>query len=249
MPKKAFFLFLILSFRLAANAQGFPSDSALTRIFESDVLLPLLVDSAMKNSAELKRMGKNVAQFEQSMQMQKKSLFNNIMFNSSYGYGNVGSLAYVKDPTGVSQLTNDNSLTTTRYNLGVSVQLPLGSFLTRKNVTRTLELQIGMAEDEKEAATLVIRQQVIQAYQKLKLAHALLTTSGKMYQTSKLSVGMTQKNFVDGQISVDQYAKMQNEFNQTQMEYETKKNDFQTAFLMLETLGGVQLTKMISRLK
>lgn len=249
MPKKIYLLIVLFLLRFTAGAQSLPSDSTLNRIFESDVLLPLLVDSAVKNSAELRRMSKNVAQFEQNLQALKKSLLNNIMFNSSYGIGNVGSLAYVKDPTGISQLTNDNSLRTTRYNVGVSIQLPLGNFLTRKNATRAAELQIGMAEDEKEAATLVIRQQVIKMYQDLKLSHAVLLTSGKMYQTAKLSVGMTQKNFVDGQIQVEQYSKLQNEFNQTAMEYETKKNEFQTAFLLLEAFTGVQLTKLISRIR
>lgn len=197
MPKKTFLLFAFFSLRLAAGAQDLPSDSTLARILESNVLLPLLMDSAVKNSAEVKRMGKNVAQFEQNLQALKKSLLNNIMFNSSYGYGNVGSLAYVKDPTGINQLANDNSLRTTRYNVGVSLQLPLGNFLTRKNATRSMELQIGMAEDEKENAAVYIKQQVIKMYQQLKLAHTLLLTTGKMYQTAKLSVDMAQKKLCE----------------------------------------------------
>lgn len=249
MPKKTVLLFFLLSIRFVVGAQSLPSDSTLSRIFDSNVLLPLLTDSAIKNSAEISRMGKNVALFEQNLQSLKKSLLNNIMFNSSYGYGNVGSLAYVKDPTGINQLTNDNSLKTTRYNIGVSLQLPLGNFLTRKNATRSMELQIGMAENEKENAVIYIKQQVIKMYQQLKLSYSLMLTTGKIYQSAKVSIGMAQKNFVDGQVSVEQYSKMQTEFNQSSMEYETKKNAFQTDFLMLEIYTGVELTKLISRLK
>jgi hypothetical protein len=51
----------------------------------SDVLLLLLLHPALKNAADIKRMSKIVAQAEQNLQAQKKSLLNNIMFHSSYG--------------------------------------------------------------------------------------------------------------------------------------------------------------------
>lgn len=249
MPKKNFPAFFLLLLCSAGKAQNFPSDSTLARILQSDVLLPLLMDSAAKNSAEIRRMGKNVAMYEQALQSSKKSILNDITLASSYGYGNAGSLALEKDLANTGQSNYYSNLRTSRYNLGVSIQVPLGSLLSRGNQRRSAELQIEMAEQEKEATATVIRQGVIKLYQDLKLAHVILGTRSKMKQVQWASFSLSQKNFTDGQITLEQFSKMQNEYNQTVMDYDSQINKLQTAFLTLEAYSGVQLTRLINRLR
>ena len=248
MPVKSFFLFLML-LSVAGYSQEVPSDSALGRLFRSDRLLPFLIDSAVHHSAELKRMGKNVNLYEQNLQTSKKSIFNSLLLNTMYGYGNTGNLAFEKDPTVVNPYVQSSSVRTSRFNMGVTVQLPVGNFLSRKNTTRAAELQIDMAEQEKEAYVQVVRQQVIKMYQELKLSHTLLLTAGKMQQSNNVSLSMGKKLFTDGQISLEQYTKMQNEHIQSIMAYETQLNRFQTAFLMLEEFAGVRLTRLIATVR
>jgi hypothetical protein len=48
---------------------------------------------------------------------------------------------------------------------------------------------------------------------------------GKDVSNGKNQCGNGARNFIDGQISVEQFSKTQNEQNQSQMEYETKKNE------------------------
>ncbi len=249
MSKKNLTAFFLLIICFAGKAQSFPSDSTLTRILQSDVLLPFLIDSAVKNSPEIRRNGKSVALFEQNLQTAKKSILNTVSLTSNYGYGNTGSIAYEKDLSLLNQGNYYSNIRSSRYNVGVSIQLPLGMFLSRKNTTRSAELQIGMAEDEKAGVELFIRQEVIKMYQELKLAHALLLTSAKITQSAYVSVTMAQKSFMDGQVSVEQLSNLQNSHNNAQMEYEKHMNKFQTSFLILEVYTGVQLTKLINRVR
>ena len=249
MPVRPLYLFMLLLLHFAGSSQEIPSDSTLVRLLKSDRLLPFLIDSAVQNSADLKRMGKNINLYEQNLQTSKKTIFNSVLFNTMYGYGNAGNLAFEKDPTLVNPYVQSSTVRTSRFNVGITLQLPLGNFLSRKNTTRTAELQIDMAEQEKEAYVLFIRQQVIKMYQELKLSHTLLLTAGKMQQTNSLSLSMGQKLFADGQVSLEQFAKLQNDYSQNVMMYETQLNRFQTAFLMLEEFTGVRLTKLIASIR
>jgi outer membrane protein TolC len=249
MPEKPFYLFILLLLHLTGISQDIPSDSTLARLLKTDRLLPFLIDSAVQNSADLKRMGKNINLYEQNLQTSKKTIFNSILLNTMYGYGNTGNIALEKDPSVVYPYVQSSNVRTSRFNMGVTVQLPLGNFLSRKNTTRAAELQIDMAEQEKDALALSVRQQVIKMYQELKLAHALLLTAGKMQQTNSVSLSMSKKLFTDGQVSLEQYAKIQNDYHQSVMLYETQLSRFQTAFLMLEEFSGIRLTKLIATVR
>ena len=249
MPKKNLLAICLLVLCTAGNAQSFPSDSALTRILQSDVLLPLLIDSAVKNSPEIKRGSKSVALFEENLQTSKKSILNSVFLTSNYGYGNTGSLSLEKDLNAFNQGNYYTNIRSSRYNIGVNLQLPLGNLLSRKNTARAVEIQIGMAEDEKANAALFVRQEVIKVYQELKLSHAHLITSTKAKQTAFISMNMVQKNFMDGQATVEQLSKQQNDYNTALMEYDTHLNKFQTSFLLLENYTGVHLSKLISRIR
>lgn len=249
MPKKPLIAFCLLLLCTAGKAQNFPSDSALTRIFQSDVLLPLLVDSAVKNSPEIRRSAKNVAVVEQNLQAAKKSILNGVSLAASYGYGNTGSIALDKDLSTFNQVSSFNNIRASRFNIGFNIQLPLSSLLSRKNITRAAELQIDMAEEERANAVLFIKQQVIKLYQDLKLAHLHMLTGVKVRQSASVSANMAQKNFLDGQLTVEQISKQQNDYNQSVMDYDAQVNKFQTCFLLLEAYTGVQLAKLMNRVR
>lgn len=248
MPKRTLAAFYLLLICTAGKAQNFPSDSTLTRIFQSDALLPYLIDSAVKNSPDIKRSAKSVAMYEQNYRTSKLTLLNSLMLTSNYGYGNVGNLNSEKDPAGVNQAVYSN-LKSSHYNVGFTMVLPLSSLLSRKNTSRAAEMQIQMAEEEKAGVALFIKQEVIKVYQALKLSHMLMLTSAKTRQVLTMSLNMEQKNFLDGQVTVGQLSKLQNEVNAAAMEYDTQVNKFQTAFLLLEAYTGVQLTNLIRRLR
>lgn len=249
MPKKILAAFFLLLLYTGSKAQNFPSDSALTRMFQSDVLLPLLIDSAIKNSPEIKRNRKNVQLLEQNLQTSRKAILNSILLTSGYGYGNTGSLSLEKDLINVNQGNFYSNIRSSRYNIGVSLMLPLSSLLTRKNTTRASELQLEMAGEEREGAELLVKGEVIKMYQEVKLAHSALLITAKMKQSASIAANMGQKNFLDGQVAVEQFSKLQNDYGQAQMDYEGRLNKFQTAFLLLESYTGVQLTKLINRIK
>lgn len=249
MPTKILTAASLMLLYFAGNAQNLPSDSTLARILQTDVLLPLLVDSAIKNSPDVDRSKTNIQVYEQNLQAARKSVLNFVSLGSSYGYGTSGNLALEKDPSGTGQLSNFSATKTSRYYMGIGVQVPLGTFLSRKQQRRTAELQIDVAETEQRGIERAIRQEVIKLYQDFKLAHALLLTTGKMKQSAYLNLSIAQKDFTGGQIGVEQMTKYQNDYHQTTMAFDTQLNRFQTSLLTLEASTGVQLVKLINRLR
>lgn len=250
MPKRKILSFiLILLLHVVVKAQSLPADSALESVLKGDRLLLMLIDSAVANSPEIKRNAKGVELYEQNLQVSRRSLLNSLFLTSNYGYGNVGNLTMEKDQSGVNPLAYYSNLRSSRYNIGVAVQLPLGSLLSRKHTNRSAEIQIQMAEEEKANTSLFVKQETIKLYQQLKLAHALLLTSAKMKQTMFMSVSMAEKNFMSNQLPLEQFSKLQNDYHQTVLDYDTQLNKFQTSFLILEAYTGVKLARLINQVK
>lgn len=228
------------------RAQSTSLDSLLTKSFETDQLLPMLVDSAIKYSPIVKRMASNINYATEGLQINKKSIYNSLSLNSSYNYGT--NYSAINNSTGTA-LNNFTTSQSGFYNLGVGIQLPLTQILSRKNIIRAGEAQVQMASSDKDNAVLFVKQEVIRLYQELKLAHKLLIIGGKNKQSAQINFAMAEKEFQQGQSSIEQEARILDIYNKSVIEFETYINRFQTAYMQIESYTGTNLSTLLKQVK
>lgn len=240
---------IILCATMQGSAQIMPTDSALLKIFESDVLLPQLIDSALKSSGEIKRIDNSILVWKETTQINKKNILSGISLLSSYNYGTAGDLTTGKDNTGTNPYTAFRTNKGDRYNIGVNVQMPLSFILGRKNLIRVSDLQSKMAEGERDNALLYVKSEVIRLYQEMKLAEKLVLLSGKGKQTSYVNYSLSQKSFVQGNSDLDQLSRLHDIYSKASAEFETNVNRFQTSYLQLQEFAGIRLSNLIIKAK
>jgi len=231
------------------KAQVVPTDSALTKLFETNTLLPLLIDSAIKNSPEVRRSNSSMDLWEENTKINKKNFLNGISFVSSYNYGTTGDLTIGKEGVVGGQFSNFSSSKSDRYNVGVNVQIPITSITSRKSLVRTTEIQGKMAEAEKDISINYVKQQVIRLYQDLKLSQRLLIISSKGKQVAYVNYNLSEKDFLQGDGNVDQLSRLHDIYTKASIEYDSYVNRFQTNYLQLEVFTGTRLSNLIEALK
>ena len=236
------FLSLLL-FQFSAKAQIPTVDSLLTRELSTDELLPILIDSAIKYSPEVKRTNNGEAYAQANLDINKKSIYNAVSLLSSYNYGTNYSASH--NPGNTTGTSNFTTAQTGFYNIGVGVQLPITYLLSRKNIIKAGQSQLNIAEAEKDNAVLYIKEEVIRLYQEFKLSHRLLNISSQNKQATQINNTMAEKNFLNAQLTVDQISGVSEIYYKAVVEYETNLNRFQTSYLQLEAYTGVSLSKLI----
>ena len=246
--KSIVLIFFILS-GVQMKAQFLPTDSALIKIFDSDNLLPILIDSAIKHSGEIKRIENGILVWKETAEINKKNIWSGVSFLSSYNYGTTGDLTSGKDNISTNPFTTFRTNKGERYNVGVNVQIPLTSLIGRKNQIHVSELQSRMAEGERDNAKLYIKGEVIRMYQEMKLAQRLLLISAKSKQTAFVNYSLAEKSFIKGNGDLDQLSRLHDIFSKASAQFETDINRFQTNYLQVQEYAGVKLYNVILQLK
>lgn len=226
------------------QAQEFSLTNKMDYAFESDILLDMILDSALKHSPEMRRSESSGQLAQANAAMNRNSIFSALSFRSSYLYGtNYASVSNSQiEPVG-NFITNSQ---TGFYNLGLGLQLPLNLLLNRKYVQQAGATQIKISEAEKQKAELAVRQQVIDLYMDLKLSYKLLQYSTANKKTSEVNYAMAEKEFINGQLSLDQISRMQEITNKVFTEHETNLNRFQASLLHLEAYTGIDFYQLIT---
>ena len=231
-------------FSTGANCQKISPDSLLSRAFANDQLLPTLVKSAQKFSPDLRRFASGVELATANQKIAKNLIFSGISLISSYQYGT--------NYTAVNEASNPNRFSTNQtgfYNIGAGLQLPITSIISRKHLIKQAQSQIDIALNEKESAALLVKQRVIEYYQELKLAHKLVLISNNIKQSAQLNYQMAERDFLQGQITVDQNSRVLDLVNKSKIEYETNLNRFQTVLMQLDAYTGVSFSSLLNQQK
>ena len=231
-------------FSTKADCQKISTDSLLSRAFATDQLLPTLITAAQRFSPEMKRFSHGIELANANQKIAKNVIFNGLSFLSSYQYGT--NYSAVND---VNNLNRFSTNQTGFYNIGASLQLPIVNIINRKHLIQQTQSQIEIVTNEREGAALFIKQRVIEYYQELKLAHKLVLISGDIKQSAQLNYKMTERDFLQGQITVDQNSKILDAVNKSKIEYETYLNRFQTSLMQLDAYTGVSLTTLLNQLR
>lgn len=242
----SFVLMLVLN-KFTAEAQVTPLDSLLVKAFATDELLPMLIDSAIKNSPEVSRIGYTVDYWNDVRKINKNSIFDGVSFNSSYNYGT--NFSAVNNPSGIGSTTNLTKAQTGYYNTGIGLQLPFSKLINRKSIIHADQSQVKAAISEKGKAALFVKQEVITIYQEFKLNQKLVVVSGKTKEFALINYKMVEKDFIQAQGTVEAIARVQDIYTKSMIEYETFVNRFQTSFMQLEAITGTDLLLLLKQVK
>lgn len=241
------FIFCLVLTKFNIEAQSVTVDSLLKKALKTDELLPILINAAIKFSPQTKIDGSTVSYATENVQIAKKAIFNAVYILSNYNYGNnYSSLSTQAINTGNYNFTTSQ---TAFYNLGIGVQLPITQIISRRNYISAGKALVNAAMAEREKTALVVKQIVITMYQEFKLNHKLMDISVKNKQTFQVNNAMAEKDFLNGEITVDQVSKVLETYNLAIISYETYVNKFQTSYMMLEAFTGTNLSKLIMNLK
>ncbi len=217
-------------------------DSTFNRVLDADILLPKLIDSAIKYSPMVKRTFGSISVADENLSINKKNIYSGLALNSSYNYGT--NYSAINNNTGVP-INNFTISKSGFYNIGLGLQLPLTSIISRKHLIKSAEAQIVIAGADKDNAILYVKQEVIRLYQEFKLSYKLLLISGKNKEATKVNFSMAEKEFNQGQITVEEESRVMDIYNKSVIEYETYVNRFQTAFMQLESFAGTGIASLI----
>lgn len=225
------------------KAQSASADSLLIKVLATDELLPLLIDSAIKYSPEVRRIGSGEAYAVANLRINKKIIYSAVSLLSSYSYGT--NISAINNPTGGAGGNNFTTAQTSFYNAGIGIQLPITHIINRKNIIKAGQSQVDMASAEKDKAALFIKQEVIRLYQDFKLSHKLVAISGNNKLAAQINNSMAERDFLNGQITVEQVSRVLDIYNKSIIEYETYINSFQTSYMQLEAYTGTNLSNLI----
>ncbi|SFQ29073.1 Outer membrane efflux protein [Pseudarcicella hirudinis] len=242
------FFFLCLNYiNTEIKAQSVAVDSTLlARALATDELLPALINAAVKNAPEMKRLNGGVELASSNMAISKNIIFNSLSLISGYQYGT--NYSAINNPASTGGPVNSfTSAQTGFYNLGVGLQLPLTQIINRKHLIRAGAAQVKMAQAEQESGVLFVKQEVIRLYQELKLAHSLLMLSTGAKQAAQLNYIMSEKEFLRGQGSVEQLSKVLDVYTKAKIDHETYFNRLQTSFMQLELYIGTNLSTFLKK--
>ena len=239
-----FVMVILVIFSTKATCQKISTDSLLSKAFVTDQLLPILISSAQRFSPEMKRFSNGIELATANQKIAKNVIFSGISFLSSYQYGtNYSALNEANNPSRFS--TNQSGF----YNIGAGLQLPIVNIINRKHLIKQTQSQIDIAMNERESAALFVKQRVIEYYQELKLAHKLVLISNNIKQSAQLNYKMAERDFLQGQITVDQNFRVLDIVNKSKVEYEIYLNKFQTSLMHLDTYTGVSFSSLLNQLK
>jgi outer membrane protein TolC len=235
-------IFLLLSVKSSAQAPVASIDSLLKKAFITDELLPMLIDSAIKYSP-LARIGRsNETRIKATHNINKRSIYNALSIRTSLGYGSNFSAVNNQSATISENYTTGSSAF---YSVGVGLQLPLNQLINRKDIIKVERSIVEAAVADKDNTIQTIKHDVIKAYQDLKLIQKLLTVSSKNRQAAEINFTLAEKNFLNGQLTVDQVSLVTESYNKAVIDFETNKIKFQTSFMELEEITGTNLSILI----
>jgi outer membrane protein TolC len=232
--------------KCSAQATATTIDSLLRKAFISDELLPMLIDSAIKYSPQARLSRSNEARIKANYNINKRSIYNVLSIRTSLGYGSNFSAINNQSATLSENYTTGSSAF---YSIGVGLQLPISQIINNKDIKKVERSIVEAAVADKDNTIQTIKHDVIKAYQDLKLAQKLLNVSSKNKQSAEIIFNLSEKNFLNGQLTVDQVTLVTESHNKAVIDFETNLIKFQTSYMELEEITGTNLLSLLMRTK
>ncbi len=172
-----------------------------------------------------------VVSFEQRAWLQYINL------EAGYNYGvfdNLSNSQIAGDPQSQALFSTEQS----RYQVGVSLRLPLSAIINRRANILSKKGEAKKARFETEVAEMELAQKVVSMYNDLLKIHRMFFISSSIVDNFRVQSLRAEKDFANGTINVTEYTRLQQMMNQATMNYELLRSDFVAAVMALRGISG-----------
>ncbi|QNF32345.1 TolC family protein [Adhaeribacter swui] len=247
MKKTLLLLLFISCFRLAfGQVSPQPAPDWQDKFFKSpEIALPLLIDAAVKYSAQIEKLDAAKQIAYDNIRLSRKQILNGLAIGSGYSYGTM--LNTINGDQQVSQINAFNLPARAQYNSGINLSLSLGQLLGRKYEVHRQELTLKQAEADRKTEEREIRQLIIRTYQEVSLAKVTWEQSVDALQSADINKKLADKKFKLGQIELDELMVVNDFYTKSAMAQEQFKNKYETVYLLLEELIGTTINDLMNR--
>lgn len=215
-----------------------------TRFFDApEFTLPVLVEAAVRRSAELKALGAERAMVREDLQMARKAILGSVLLTNSIGYGNIANVALADQSVAAVRTANSAR----HYATGLNFNLPLDRLLNRPHQIARQKLQGQRFEHLEQAQRDAIRQHVIDLYQAVLLAHRVLMLRQQSYVNAQLNAQLVEKQFRAGEATLADLALLQDRFINASVDRESAASRYTTALLLLEDAAGAKVADLLAQ--
>lgn len=235
-----FFFVVFWGSGMSVLAQNLKKNNNLT--VDIEYLLPPLdtiIDLAIKNNPNVRFRDLQIVVNKSKLLSDKRQWARDLGLQTDMRYGTFNNFstntAEGQTPSNVSTLSNQLN-----YGFGAYVKLPFFDLINRKNQINLSQAEVEQAESMAVFQRNEIRQAVIKLYYDLVNKQRIFKIKSKYAETSKINMELTQKDFTKGTISLEDYTRLSESAMRTEVDYETAKVDFLTAYLILEDFVGTK---------
>ncbi|WP_187270217.1 TolC family protein [Pontibacter qinzhouensis] len=213
------------------------------KLFNSEFALPILIDAALKNAAELEHADAGKLMALEQKKILKKRFYSGFALTSSYQYGTWNNFGWGGEP--VNSFNAFDAPLRANYSVGFNVALPLGELLSRHNTIKQQDLAIAQVEAGRKLTEREIRQRVITMYQSIVLAKSQLELHQQAYQSAVVGNELAEKQFKAGEIMIDVMSTVQQNYTTTAVALESARINYETNLLMMEETIGMSIIDLI----
>lgn len=163
-----------------------------------------------------------------------------INLEAGYNYGifdNLSNSQIAGDPQSQALFSTEQS----RYNVGVSIRLPLSAIINRRARIKSAKGEAEKARFETQVAESELEQKVVELYNDLLKNHRLFFISGSIVDNFRVQSIRAEKDFANGIINVTEYTRLQQMMNQATMNFELQRAEFVSAVMALQGIVGADL--------
>lgn len=128
-----------------------------------------------------------------------------------------------------------------RWNYSTFFNIPLETFINRKNQLRQSKLEKEQAQAMAAVQADELRLAIVRQYNELLLKQKVLKIKSKFKETSEINMQLTEKGFTNGTVPMSEYAMISENYSRAETDFATALVEFQTAYQLLEVLCGTKL--------
>lgn len=202
--------------------------------------LDVLIDSAVTKDPHVNFRKKQIDVNSYKLKTDGRQFFRNIGVQADIRYGNFDNWS-TNVAEGQSPSTFGTTRTETKYGAGAYIKFPIFDIINHNNSQNMAKMEIAQAEDMYMMQRDELIQKVIIQVNDLILRQKILVIRSKFWETSRVNMLMTEKEFLNGVLPVSEYARLSSIVYKAEEDYEQAKSEFQNSYMILEEIVHFKL--------